>query len=398
MQRILVVGGGFAGLWSAMAAARVLDDANADAPRAEVVLVSRTPELVIRPRLYEPDPGSKRVALDSVLGPLGVRRIEGDVIGISAHENVVWIDVEGSEFPIEYSRLVLATGSRLHRPGVPGLQEHAHSVDTLEDALELERHVAELRSRPDSPERFSAAVIGAGFTGLEVATELLGALRELAGGHARVTLIERADVIAPDLGPGPRPVIEQALGELGVSYRLGVSPTSITPRGVTLEGGDTVPAATTVWTAGLRASALTELLPVQRDRLGRLPVDATLRVEGLKDVFAAGDVAAALADYEHHVLMSCQHAIPLGKFAGHNAAASLVDQPTVPFAQPHYVTCLDLGAWGAVYCEGWDRKVVLTRDEAKAMKRRINGEWIYPPQSGRLEDILKEGNVAATGG
>lgn len=395
MQRIVVVGGGFAGLWSAMAAARVLDDADAGASSVEVVLVSRTPELVIRPRLYEPNPASKRVPLDSVLGPLGVRRIEGDVVGVSPGENIVWVNVEGSKFSITYSRLVLATGSQLHRPDLPGLHEHAHSVDTLEDAVELERHVADLPSR-ESPEQFSAAVIGAGFTGLEVATELLGTLRALSDGRAQVTLIERAEVIGPDLGPGPRPVIEQALVELGVSYRLGVSPTSITAEGVTLDTGETVPAATTVWTAGLRASSLTELFPVKRDHIGRLPVDACLQVEGLEDIFAAGDVAAALADDEHPVLMSCQHAITLGKFAGHNAAASLVGQPTVAYAQPHYVTCLDLGAWGAVYCEGWDRKVVLTRGEAKDVKRKINGKWIYPPRSGQLDELLKVGDIAAT--
>lgn len=396
MPRIVVIGGGFAGLWGAMAAARVLNDVNGDPPSVEVVLVSRTPELVIRPRLYEPDPGAKRVALDSVLGPLAVRRIEGEVTGVSPRENLVWVDVDGSKFSIAYSRLVLATGSQLHRPEMPGLREHAHSVDTLEDALALERHVAELPSRPASPERFSAAVIGAGFTGLEVATELLGALGALSDGQARVTLIERADVIGPDLGPRPRPVIEQALAELGVSCRLGVSPRAITPDGVTLDTGDTVPAATTVWTAGLRASSLTELLAVERDRLGRVPVNASLQVEGLEDVFAAGDVAAALADDEHRVLMSCQHAITLGKFAGHNAAASLVGRPMVPYSQPHYVTCLDLGAWGAVYCEGWDRKVMLTRGEAKDVKRKINGEWIYPPRSGRLDEILEVGDVAAT--
>lgn len=397
MRRIVVVGGGFAGLWSAIAASRVVAGANQQS-RVEIVLVNPGPDLVIRPRLYEPDPGSKRVALDRVLGPLGVRRIEGTVTQITTEQNAVWVDVDGTGFSIEYSRLVLASGSQLYRPDVPGLEENAFSVDTLADALALERHLEKLPSQTSGPGQFRAAVIGAGFTGLEVATELAGALRRLSLDEAGVTLIEQSDAVGPDLGSGPRPVIEEALTQLRISYRLGAKPVAITPRAVSLNTGETIRAATTVWTAGLRASPLTSLLPVERDKLGRLPVDETLRVEGLENEYAAGDVAAAMADERHSVLMSCQHAIPLGKFAGHNAASSLLGHPTAPFAPPDYVTCLDLGQWGALFSEGWQRQVVMTGDEAKEMKRKINGDWIYPPRSGRRDEILEAADPLAARG
>lgn len=81
--------------------------------------------------------------------------------------------------------------------------------------------------------------------------------------------------------------------------------------------------------------------------------------------------------------MSCQHALSLGRVAGHNAAAELVGLPLHPYSQPKYVTCLDLGAWGALYTEGWDRQVRLTGAEGKALKRQINTEWIYPPKADR---------------
>ena len=81
--------------------------------------------------------------------------------------------------------------------------------------------------------------------------------------------------------------------------------------------------------------------------------------------------------------MTCQHAIALGRSAGNNAAAQLLDVAPVPYRQSKYVTCLDLGAWGAVFTEGWDRQVKLVRQEGKALKTQINTQWIYPPIADR---------------
>lgn len=83
--------------------------------------------------------------------------------------------------------------------------------------------------------------------------------------------------------------------------------------------------------------------------------------------------------------MSCQHAIPLGRYAGNNAAAELIGVAPMIYSQPKYVTCLDLGAWGAVYTEGWERTVSPPTDtaEAKQLKQQINSVWIYPPAADR---------------
>ena len=105
---------------------------------------------------------------------------------------------------------------------------------------------------------------------------------------------------------------------------------------------------------------------------------------GVPDVFATGDVALALTDdLDHHALMSCQHALTMGRYAGHNVAADLLGRATIPYRQPFYATCLDLGGWGAVYSEGWDRSVKLVGAEAKALKRMINTSVIYPPPPDR---------------
>lgn len=107
---------------------------------------------------------------------------------------------------------------------------------------------------------------------------------------------------------------------------------------------------------------------------------------GVPGVYAAGDTAAAETEGGHRTMPSCQHALPLGRFAGHNVAADLLGLPPVPFAPDPYVTCLDLGSAGAVFTTGWDRRVKWTGETAKARKRTVNEDWIYPCGQRRRRD------------
>lgn len=406
MKNILVIGGGFAGVWSAAGAVRAARlhaagtaDAHTDphtdphtgtagpqrgpAEEIRVTLVSAGDDLVIRPRLYEADPGSKRVALDRVLGPIGVRRVAATVTGIDTEaRSVTALSRNGEPLSLPYDRLVLATGSQTARPRFPGAED-VFDVDTMGAAAALDHHIRRLSEKAERDGQFTAAVVGAGFTGLEVATELTARLAEFApAGQAdrvRVVLVERAEELGPELGATPRPHITEAVDGLGVEQRLGTTVERYEDGVVHLADGETIPAGTVVWTAGMAASPLTAHIPGERDRMGRLEVDEFLRVVGAPEVYAAGDTAAAVAAEGHLVMQSCQHAVPLGKFAGHNVAADLLGTDPAPFVPAPYVTCLDLGPAGAVLTAGWDRVVQLTGDEAKQLKQQINTEWIYPP-------------------
>lgn len=163
---------------------------------------------------------------------------------------------------------------------------------------------------------------------------------------------------------------------------------SVDGNGVTLSDGQHIEAKTVVWTTGVRASSLTEQIPAERDKQGRLHVDAHLKVVGQDDIFATGDVAhAATDDIGNYALMTCQHAISLGRHAGNNVAAQILGVEPTPYSQPKYVTCLDLGAWGAVYTEGLDRQVKLVKQEGKTLKTQINTQWIYPPAADRVSAL-----------
>ncbi len=380
MSNVLVVGGGFAGVWCAAGVVRTCREAGVPDVRIRVTVVDPADDIVIRPRLYETDPQRMRVPLDRVLGPVGVRRIAATVTGIdTAARKVTAVGRDSTRLDLPYDRLVLAAGSRAVRPTVTGA-EHLFDVDTMPHAARLHAHIQRLTTDSSEEGRFTAVVVGAGFVGLEVATEMVDRLRGVAGDRpVRVVLVERAAVVGPELGEGPRPQILEALAETGVELRLDTQVERLDAAQVTLSDGSTIAASTVVWTGGMRASSLTEEIPGERDALGRLRVDEYLQVIGVPGVYAAGDTAAAVAEPGHVVMQSCQHAVPQGKFVGVNVASDLLGRPRVPFAPDPYVTCLDLGTYGAVLTAGWDRAVQQTRQEAKALKRSINAEWIYPP-------------------
>jgi NADH dehydrogenase len=296
------------------------------------------------------------------------------------------VTAKGAKKSLSYDRLVVATGSRLFRPNIPGLAEHGFSVDQLDDAIALDRHLHGLADRPALNGRDTVVVAGGGFTGIEAATELPARLRAILGKDAkpRVIIVDRNSAIAPDMGEGPRPVIEDALRKLGVEAKLGAGVASLDKSGVTLSDGERIEAETVIWAAGFRAAPLTAQIRAERDNFGRLLVDRDLRVPSVAGVFATGDAArAASDDVGNYALMSCQHATRMGAFAGNNAAAELLGVPTKPYHQEGYVTCLDLGEAGALFTRGWQREVTMVGDVAKKTKQEINTVWIYPPRAER---------------
>lgn len=386
-MRIVIVGAGFAGMYAALSAARLRDIQGVAPEMLEIVLVSPEPTLVVRPRLYEANPETLTAPLLDVLKAVDVVYLQGSVETVDTKVRAVKITTAGrAEQIIAYDRLILATGSRLFRPDITGLAQYGFSVDQLGDAIALDRHLHDLPKQPSSKMRDTVVVAGGGFTGIEAATEMPARLRAVLGKGAnpRVIVAERNGAIAPDMGAGARPIIEDALHELGVEMRLGVGVTSLDKSGVTLSNGEQIESATVIWAAGMRAAPLTAQIPAERDNSGRLLVDRELRVPSVEGVFATGDAAKALCDDAGtYALMSCQHATRMGAFAGNNAAAELLGVAPKPYHQKAYVTCLDLGAAGALFTRGWERKVEMVGDVAKKTKHEINTVWIYPPRAER---------------
>jgi NADH:ubiquinone reductase (H+-translocating) len=389
MARILVLGGGFAGLWAAVGAARKLDEIGAPPGETEILVVDRNPYHNVRVRNYEIDLGNVAIPLGEVLDPIGVDHLTAEVQTIDITKQQVGVATRGGCEILAYDRLVLALGSELARPDIPGLADNGFDVDTYSAAVRLNAHIAALGTSPKSPGRATVVVVGAGFTGIEVATEMPSKLgRALPADECRMILVDSNAAVGATIGTHARPAICEALAALGIETRLGTKVTAVDDTGIMLASGEIIPAQTIVWCAGMRASPLAALLPATRDRLGRVAADPFMRVAGLANVFAAGDVASSLVDGVHSTVMSCQFARPMGRFAGHNIVADLFDRPMIPLQIDRYVTVLDLGSWGALYTVGWDRQVHSIGQNAKVTKQTINQKRIYPPRTGLREDIL----------
>ena len=385
-SKIVVIGTGFSGVWSALAAQRLID-LHGEQNAVQVTVVAPEPALVVRPRLYEADPAGMKQDLTSLFAEANIKFVRGTVEIINAKKQQ--LDVRGPEGTmsiVNYDRLILAAGSNVIRPRmVSGVEQHAFDVDSIYSAAKLEEHLHRLSSLPPSPARDTVVVCGAGFTGIELATELPKRVP-----NVRVVLVESADAVGAALGPGPRPQITAALDKLGVDVKVGSAVASIDASGATLGSGERIGAMTVVWTAGVRATPLTQQIDGTKDKLNRLVVDEHLRVPSTPNIFATGDTACALADPTGQTaLMSCQHALVLGRVSGHNAAADLLRIPCYPYSQVQYVCCLDLGACGAVVSSEYDRsKIRLTGEEAKRLKIYINQKLIYVPK--KAEEALSQ--------
>ncbi len=367
---LVVLGGGFAGI-AAGFAADALRRRHSAVDDLRITVVNRDRWLTLRPRLYETSASGHQVDLVPLLADRGISLVTATARRILPDEHAV--DLDGTT--IRYERLVVATGSALRRPDVPGADRWAFDVDTAPAALSLQSHLNQLGdSAVPWPNR--AVVVGAGLAGIEVAASLAETLAQAIAtgsidGPGRVHLVDPAATVDDLLGKAPGPALQAALHDSDVDLVLGERVVEVRHDGAILRSGAHLPAGTVVWTGGLAPSPLLADLGVPTGADERTSVDPTLAVAALSDMYAAGDVAVAAADEAHATTMSCQHAIPMGDTAGHNAAASLLGLPQRAFHASPYVTCIDVGAAGGIFTTGWDRQVAASGVEGRAIKLEI---------------------------
>lgn len=383
MKKIIIVGGGFAGLWSAFSAIRCAKIHNLD-NKVEIVLINKDAYHGLRPRFYEDNLDNTRILLEKYLAPLGVYTLIGEVTHID-HPNQRLI-VNQTETH-SYDKFIFAAGSQLCTPNIPGFKEYAFNVDTYQAANKLKAHIESLPGK-DKSGRYTIVVAGGGFTGIEAATSFMDRLKKIAPSQAaRVIIIDRSE-IASQFSPAAQNIIFTALNDMGIEMIPNAQIKHISNDHLELNSGEIIPTQTVVWTAGMQSNTLAKKFNLDLDHHGRLPVDRYLRIKEISNSFAAGDVAAATTDGTNLALLSCQHAMPQGRFAGHNATADLFGKELLMYEQLKYVTCLDLGSWGALYAEGWDQQVIHIKEPAKKIKLFINHNRIYPPGAGDINKLL----------
>jgi NADH dehydrogenase len=335
--RVVVIGGGFAGYH---ATKRLIRLASAD--DTEIVLINPTDYFLYVPLLPEVAAGILEARSVSVSLPAtlpDVRLVLGEVRGIdlTAHE-IDYVDAENGAHRMTFDRLVLSVGSVNKMLPISGVAEYAHGFRTVPEALYLRDHLvrqlalaAATDDQVERDARCTFVVVGAGYTGTEVAAQgptftaaIAARHKELRGQRIRWLLLDVAPSVLPGLDRRLSSTADQVLRERGVEVRTETSISHADSREVTLDSGDSVTTRTIVWCVGVRPDPLVESLDADTEQ-GRLVVGRDLTVPGHPDVFACGD-AAAVPDVTRQgelTAMTAQHAVRQGKLAARNVAASL---------------------------------------------------------------------------
>jgi NADH dehydrogenase len=358
---VVIAGGGFAGANAGRELERIL-------PRqsTRLVLVNDVNFLLYTPFLPEAAAGTLEPR--HVVTPLRdiLRRTYLRMGAVSGHDpvarSVELTTHDGAVEALPYDQLLITFGSVSRSLPVPGLDRHAIGFKSLADAIWLRNHLVETleeANATEDPARREALLtyvfVGGGYAGLEALAELQDFAADAIQRYPRARLhgmrwilVEATDRVLPEIDAG---LAEYASGELrgrGIDIRLGTTLSRVEADRVELSTGETVPARTVVWTAGVVAHPSLHPMGIPLDERGRISVDDHLAVAGFDGVYAAGDCAAVPNPDGGLCPPTAQHAIRQGRVAARNIAANLGVGRPMPFTYRNRGSFVNLGRYKAV--------------------------------------------------
>ncbi|MDG2525106.1 NAD(P)/FAD-dependent oxidoreductase [Stenotrophomonas sp. HITSZ_GD] len=353
---LVVVGGGFAGLWATRALA--------DAP-LRITLVDRHNHHLFQPLLYQV--ATAGLSAPDIAAPLRhilrhQRNVEvrlGEVVALDPARRQVQL---GDGQSLAYDYLLLASGATHAYFGHDQWARHAPGLKTLDDAVYLRRKLlmaferAEAEADPQARAAWlSFAIVGAGPTGVELAGTLAeiarhtlkNEFRHIDPRMARVRLVEAGPRVLASFPPDLTERAQRQLERLGVEVLTGTPVTHIDEAGFQL-GAQWIPARTVVWAAGVAASPLGALLGAPCDRAGRVVVEADLSVPGHPEIFVGGDLAAAKRPDGAPVPGVAPAAKQMGRHIAASIQARLRGAPTTPFHYRDFGNLATIGRMAAI--------------------------------------------------
>ncbi|SDI58814.1 NAD(P)/FAD-dependent oxidoreductase [Nonomuraea jiangxiensis] len=381
-HHVLVLGAGYAGMAAAIQlAARVGRRGD-----VRVTLVNAQERFTERLRLHMAATGQRlaTMSIPELLAGTGARFVRGWVTAVDPDAKTVRIDDDQT---LHYDTLVYGLGSVADTAAVPGVADHAYTLDGPQDAEALAARLARLGSGG------TVVVGGSGLTGVESAAEIAERHPELS-----VVLLGRQEPGAT-MNPRARTYLRAALERLGVRVRGGVEVVKVSPGAVELAGGESVPADVVLWTSGTRVSPLAAAAGLTVDERGRVVTDATLRSVSHPDVYAVGDAAAIRQGYGV-MHGTCQGGMPTGVHAAVSIVRALAGKRPKPFRFGYYHTPVSLGRHDAVVQftrpDDSPRRVCLTGRTAAWYKETVTASpW---PTYGRMKKMPASGAFWPRGG
>ncbi|SFP29821.1 NADH dehydrogenase, FAD-containing subunit [Amycolatopsis arida] len=381
VHRVVILGAGYAGMAAAIQlAARVKRRED-----VRVTLVNAQERFTERLRLPMTATGQQLAELDipELLEGTGVRFVRGWVTAVDADAKTVRID---DDRVLHYDTLVYGLGSAADTAAVPGVEDHAYTLNSAQDAEVLADRLARLGSG-------TVVVAGSGLTGVESAAEIAERHPEL-----NVVLLGRREPGAA-MNPKAKAYLQAALDRLGVQVRSGVEVVKVLPDTVELVGGETVAADVVLWTSGMRVSPLAAAAGLTVDERGRVVTDDALRSVSHPEVYAVGDAAAIRQGYGV-MHGTCQGGMPTGVHAALSIVRALRGKQPKPFRFGYYHTPVSLGRDDAVVQftrpDDSPRRTHLTGRLAARYKEMVTASpW---PTFGRMKKMPTSGAVWPRGG
>ncbi|WP_039639370.1 FAD-dependent oxidoreductase [Streptomyces sp. 769] len=380
-HRVVVLGAGYAG----MAAAVQLAARTKRRQGVQVTVVNAQERFTERLRLHMTATGQElaELSIPEVLEGTGARFVRGWVTAVDADAKTVRID---DHRVLHYDTLVYGLGTVADTSAVPGVEDHAYSLSTLQEAELLADRLGRLGGG-------TVAVVGSGLTGVESAAEIAERYPEL-----NVMLLGRQEPGAT-MNAKAAAYLRAALGRLGVQVRAGVEVAKVLPDSVELAGGESIAAEAVLWTSGTRVSPLAAAAGLAVDERGRVVTDATLRSVSHPEVYAIGDAAAIRQGYGV-MHGTCQGGMPTGVHAATSIDRVLKGKQPKPFRFGYYHTPVSLGRGDAVvqftHPDDSPRRICLTGRMAVRYKETVTASpW---PTYGRMKKMPASGAFWPRGG
>ncbi|WP_432927880.1 NAD(P)/FAD-dependent oxidoreductase [Microbispora sp. CA-135349] len=380
-HRVVVLGAGYAGLSAAIQLACRVKPGE----KVRVTLVNAQERFTERLRLHMTATGQRlaELSIPELLEGTGAHFARGWVTAVVADARTVRID---DERVLSYDTLVYALGGVADTPAVPGVEDHAYTLNGTQDAELLADRLSRLGGG-------TVAVVGSGLTGVESAAEIAERHPEL-----NVVLLGRSEPGAA-MNPKARAYLHAALARLGVTVRSGVEVVKVLPGAVEVAGGESVAADAVLWTSGTRVSPLAAAAGLTVDEHGRIVTDAALRSVSHPEVYAVGDAAAIRQGYGV-MHGTCQGGMPTGVHAAVSIVRELQGKRPKPFRFGYYHTPVSLGRHDAVvqftHPDDSPRRLYLTGRVAARYKETVTAApW---PTWGRMKKMPASGVFWPRGG